>query len=119
MFVLDLIQHWKSQSAGFEEDNVKCYILFFEKLKEVLPKMNPRVKAEAMKLAVEWKTKMGVGPLNSLEVLVFLQLLVTFELVASFNRVEILELLWSISEHKQAPEICRALGFADIVPSKL
>ncbi|KDO46355.1 hypothetical protein CISIN_1g001522mg [Citrus sinensis] len=115
MFVLDFIQHWKSQGTGFEEDNVKCCILVLEKLKEVLPIMNPRVKGEAMKLAVEWKTKMGVGTLNSLEVLVFLQLLGTFELVASFNRVEIVELLWTISEHKQAPETCRALGFTDIV----
>ncbi|KAL5768375.1 hypothetical protein ACOSP7_014929 [Xanthoceras sorbifolium] len=120
-FVLDLIRgsyydNRKKGAIGIEEGVVRNYILLLERLKEVLPKITSRVKAQAMELAFAWKCKMRIVTENSLEVFGFLQLLATYELVAAFDREEILKLLFTVAHLKQAPEICMALGFADVVP---
>ncbi|KAH7571983.1 hypothetical protein JRO89_XS04G0180100 [Xanthoceras sorbifolium] len=70
----------------------------------------------AMVLAFEWKRKLRIVTENSLEVSSFLQLLITYELVTAFDKDEILRLLFTVSHLKQVPEICMALGFADVVP---
>ncbi|KAK2637604.1 hypothetical protein Ddye_025399 [Dipteronia dyeriana] len=116
--VLDLIQESysenKKEGTDIEEGVIRNYILLLEQLQEFLPKINPQVKAQAMKLAVEWKSRMRAVAENSLEIFSFLQLLATYELVASFQREEIFKLLFPVAHLKQAPKICTALGFADM-----
>ncbi|XP_057961047.1 FRIGIDA-like protein 5 isoform X2 [Malania oleifera] len=91
-------------------------ILLLEQLMRITSQIKPHVKDEAMKLAVEWKSKMSVATENSLEVLGFLYLLAAYGLIAAFKDDDILELLFAVAVHRQAPELCRALGFADLVP---
>ncbi|KAK2637715.1 hypothetical protein Ddye_025510 [Dipteronia dyeriana] len=118
--VLDLIQgsysENKKEGTDIEEGVIRNYILLLEQLQEVLPKINPQVKAQAMKLAVEWKSRMRAVAENSLEIFGFMQLLATYELVASFQREEIFKLLFPVAHLKQSPKICTALGFADMAP---
>ncbi|KAK0599619.1 hypothetical protein LWI29_007015 [Acer saccharum] len=118
--VLDLIQgsysENKKEGTDIEEGVIRNCILLLEQLQKVLPKINPQVKAQAMMLAVEWKSRIRAVAENSLEIFGFLQLLVTYELVASFQREEIFKLLFPVAHLKQAPKICTALGFADMVP---
>ncbi|KAK4850353.1 hypothetical protein QYF36_005983 [Acer negundo] len=118
--VLDLIQgsysENKKEGTDIEEGVMRNYILLLEQLQEVLPKINPQVKAQAMKLAVKWKSKMRAVAENSLEIFGFLQLLATYELVVSFQREEIFKLLFPVAHLKQALKICTALGFADMAP---
>ncbi|KAK4850641.1 hypothetical protein QYF36_008554 [Acer negundo] len=120
--VLDLIQgsysENKKEGTDIEEGIIRNYILLLEQLQEILPKINPQVKAQAMMLAVEWKSRMRAVAENSLEIFGFLQLLATYELVASFQREEIFKLLFPFAHLKQAPKICTALGFADMAPGK-
>ncbi|KAI9185001.1 hypothetical protein LWI28_003260 [Acer negundo] len=120
--VLDLIQgsysENKKEGTDIEEGIIRNYILLLEQLQEILPKINPQVKARAMMLAVEWKSRMRAVAENSLEIFGFLQLLATYELVASFQREEIFKLLFPFAHLKQAPKICTALGFADMAPGK-
>ncbi|KAL5835518.1 hypothetical protein ACOSQ4_015015 [Xanthoceras sorbifolium] len=121
-FVLDLIRgsYYDNQKkrgrADIQQVIVRNFTLLLERLNEVQPKISPRVKAQAMVLAFEWKRKLRIVTENSLEVSSFLQLLITYELVTAFDKGEILGVLFSISHLKQAPEICMALGFADVVP---
>ncbi|KAL5768377.1 hypothetical protein ACOSQ2_015160 [Xanthoceras sorbifolium] len=121
-FVLDLIRgsYYDNQKkrgrADIQQVIVRNFILLLERLKEVQPKISPQVKAQAMVLAFEWKRNLRTVTENSLEVSSFLQLLITYELVTAFDKGEILGVLFSISHLKQAPEICMALGFADVVP---
>ncbi|KAK1584354.1 hypothetical protein Q3G72_032251 [Acer saccharum] len=118
--VLDMIQGLysenKKEGTDIEEGVIRNCILLLEQLQKVLPKINPQVKAQAMMLAVEWKSRIRAVAENSLEIFGFLQLLVTYELVASFQREEIFKLLFPVAHLKQAPKICTALGFADMVP---
>ncbi|KAK4851357.1 hypothetical protein QYF36_014473 [Acer negundo] len=118
--VLDLIQgsysENKKEGTNIEEGIMRNYILLLEQLQEVLPKINPQVKAQALKLAVKWKSKMRAVAENSLEIFGFLQFLATYELVVSFQREEIFELLFPVAHLKQALKICTALGFVDMVP---
>ena len=42
----------------------------------------------------------------------FLQLLITFRIVADYEKNELLEILIPVSSHKQAPEMCWSLGLS-------
>ncbi|XP_010097342.2 FRIGIDA-like protein 3 [Morus notabilis] len=109
-------QHWKRGDASFEENSMRNYILLFEKLFRMSPKILPMVKEDAMKLAREWKTKMRPETENQWEVLGFLQFLVTYRLVFSFGKDEILKFLETVCQHKEALELCRTLGIASKIP---
>ncbi|PON63140.1 Frigida-like [Trema orientale] len=120
-FVLDFIQgsiseHWKRGVVGFEASVMISYISVFEQLFRISPQLQPLVKEEAKKLAVEWKAKMRTNTEYSLEVLGFLQFLATYGLISSFNENEILKFLETISQQKQALELCCNLGFAEKIP---
>ncbi|PON73977.1 Frigida-like [Parasponia andersonii] len=117
-FVLDFIQgsiseYWKRGVVGFEASVMISYISVFEQLFRISPQLQPLVKEEAKKLAVEWKAKMRTNTEYSLEVLGFLQFLATYGLISSFNENEILKFLETISQQKQALELCCNLGFAE------
>ncbi|KAL6142733.1 hypothetical protein ACLB2K_061010 [Fragaria x ananassa] len=89
-----------------------CVVLL-EEMTKVRPLIGDEVKAEAAKVAVEWKGKARNEVANSLELWAFLQLVSGFGLVGEFDRDEIFNLVGSVAVRKQAPELLRSLGFAD------
>ncbi|KAL6139308.1 hypothetical protein ACLB2K_064585 [Fragaria x ananassa] len=89
-----------------------CVVLL-EEMTRVRPLIGDAVKAEAAKVAVEWKGKARNEVVNSLELWAFLQLVSGFGLVGEFDRDEIFNLVGSVAVRKQAPELLRSLGFAD------
>lgn len=123
-FVLDSIQgpiseHWKRGDAGFEASVMTDYIFVFEQLFRSLPQIQPFVKEDARKLAVEWKAKLRPNADSSLEILCFLQFLATYGLVSLFSENEILKFLEKISQHKHTLDLCCTLGFAEKIPGKV
>lgn len=120
-FVLDLMlwissQHKKRGGTGFEESVLKISLLMLEQLLQVSPHVQPKVKADALKLASEWKARMKLNADNSMEILGFLQFIAAFGLVSSFNRDEIFKLLGTTAQHQQARNVCQVLGFTDMIP---
>ncbi|XP_059652602.1 FRIGIDA-like protein 5 [Cornus florida] len=120
--VLDAMQGFyppflKKGDKEFEGSVVRrsCTLLLAQ-LMRALPFITPPVREEATKLAVDWKAKMKVDSENSLVVVGFLQLVATYGLISSFDRDEILKLFEAIAQHREAPALCQALGFADKVP---
>ncbi|XP_059318380.1 uncharacterized protein LOC132068717 isoform X2 [Lycium ferocissimum] len=91
----------------------KTCILLLEQLIRVSPKIQPTVRERAMKLASEWKFKM-TG--NQLEILGFLYLLASFNLVFAFDPDELMNLLAVVAEHNKSKELCRLLGFTEKIP---
>lgn len=122
IFALDFIKKIYSKnhkrSADMKEADIRFYILILEQLRLILPKVSPQVKEQATKFAVQWKSNMRVVSENFLMVLFFLLFLATYELGDFFEKKEILTLLFAVIQHKQAPELCRSLGFTTMVPSK-
>ncbi|KAL6963311.1 hypothetical protein U1Q18_048460 [Sarracenia purpurea var. burkii] len=120
--VLDALEgfyppHLKKGDVEFEEVVVRrSCILLLDHLMKISPQIQPCVKEEALKLAGEWKAKMRVVPDNFLEVLGFMQLLASYKLASNFDTDELLEIFAVVAEHKQAPELCRILGFTEKVP---
>ncbi|XVF56939.1 hypothetical protein PTKIN_Ptkin06aG0161000 [Pterospermum kingtungense] len=118
-FVLDLMLGTSSQylkgGTGTEESVLKIYVFMLEQLLQVSPLVQPNVKADALKLAIEWKTKMKLSAENSTEIMGFLQFVAAFGLVSCFNKYEIFELLETAFQHQQAPKLCQILGFTSVM----
>lgn len=88
----------------------------FGRMREIVDDV-AEVREEAKRMAVEWRGKMKLD--NSSEVFGFLQLLIAFGLVGEFAFDEILNLFYCVSQIKRAPELFRALGFADKASGKI
>ncbi|XP_062084582.1 FRIGIDA-like protein 4a [Humulus lupulus] len=88
-------------------------VLLLEELINVRPLINGRVKEEASKLSSVWKSKMNLEMVNSMEVWGFLLLLNGYGLAGEYNMDEILNLVGTVVQRKQAPEMFRSLGFSD------
>uniref|UniRef100_A0A2N9GAX4 FRIGIDA-like protein n=1 Tax=Fagus sylvatica TaxID=28930 RepID=A0A2N9GAX4_FAGSY len=122
MLVLDAMHgfyppHSREEDTVFDVNIIRrSCILLLEQLMKTSPVVEPQVREEAMKLAVEWKAKMKVADDNCLEVLGFLQLLASYGLGSGFNEDELRGLLATIDQHRQAPELCRTLGIIDKAP---
>ncbi|KAL5566208.1 hypothetical protein UlMin_029372 [Ulmus minor] len=117
--VLEIMRHsfsllWERGDVGFEESAIKRYILLFEKLLTISPHIPIQLCEDARKLAVKWKSKLGANKENILEVLIFLQFLVIYELIWSFDEDEILKFLGMISCYKEAPEFYQILSLYKI-----
>ncbi|TXG75424.1 hypothetical protein E1A91_1Z015900v1 [Gossypium mustelinum] len=82
--------------TGFEESVLKISLLMLEQLLQVSPHVQPKVKADALKLASEWKARMKLNADNSIEIL-----------------DEIFKLLGTTAQHQQARNVCR---FTDMIP---
>ncbi|PON73971.1 Frigida-like [Parasponia andersonii] len=78
---------------------VGCNLLL-ELLMKASPEINPQARDEAMKLASDWNDKMKVASYNGLEVLGFLQFLVSFRLVSAFDANEIHSLFDAVVRNK-------------------
>eukprot|EP00262_Sarcandra_glabra_P003501 TRINITY_DN14238_c0_g1_i1.p1 TRINITY_DN14238_c0_g1~~TRINITY_DN14238_c0_g1_i1.p1 ORF type:complete len:488 (+),score=98.74 TRINITY_DN14238_c0_g1_i1:173-1636(+) len=101
---------------GFPAIRRTC-ILLLEKLLDISPEIKNPLKEKAKKLAVEWKGKIGNGDDgNPLEILGFLQLLVTYGLVSAFETDELLDLVAVIARRKEAIDLCRGLGVSEKIP---
>ncbi|XP_026392854.1 FRIGIDA-like protein 3 [Papaver somniferum] len=106
----------KGDKDGEEAATRRTCILLLEKLYDISPQIKPQIKEKAMQVAIEWKGKLSKGEDNPLERLGFLQLLVTYHLVSSFDAKELIDLVVSIAKRKQAIDLCRSLGFTDRIP---
>ncbi|KAM1802248.1 hypothetical protein TB2_032984 [Malus domestica] len=118
-FVMDVMQtsfykYCTIEDAGFKEIVMAKYISLLDMLMKIKPHVGPHVNIEALKLAVNWKSKIGAST-QPLELLGFLQFIATYGLLSMFNR-ETLVFLGRISHQKQALEICQTLGLADKIP---
>lgn len=121
--VLDLMQisfagYWTKGEAHIEATAMKSFISLLETVTRALLYVGPQVKEDAIELAVQWKTKLKADTENSLEILGFLQFIATYGLISMFTIDEIVKLLGMVSQHTQALELCRTLGFADRIPGK-
>ncbi|KAJ0079208.1 hypothetical protein Patl1_23427 [Pistacia atlantica] len=110
--VLEALQ--ESYPPGFSKGEAvdseirrNCVVLL-EEFGRVRDRVEPHVREEAKRLAVEWKGRVE----NSLEALGFLQLLIGFDLVGEFDSDEILKHFDNVVMRREAPELLRALGFA-------
>ncbi|KAJ9185920.1 hypothetical protein P3X46_005491 [Hevea brasiliensis] len=115
-FVLDVMQgsyfhHWKNEGGGLDASVFRSKVLLLEQLMKVSPKISPPVKEAAKKLAVSWKVNIGLQTENQMEVWAFLLFLAIYGLVSFFGGDEILGLIDIVAHLRQAPEICRILGF--------
>ncbi|KAL7205023.1 hypothetical protein ACSBR2_018028 [Camellia fascicularis] len=120
--VLDAMQgfyppYLKKGDKEFDASVIRrsCTLLLAQ-LMRVSPQIRPCVKEEAAKVAVNWKAKLKVECENSLEVLGFVQLIGTYRLLPDFDSDEVFKLLETVGQHREAPKLCRVLGFADKVP---
>lgn len=121
-FALDFIQNTYSENlkkgGNMEEGDISFLILILDQLKNFQLKINPQIKVQATKVAIEWKSKMEVVAENLSAVLFFLLFLATFEVATYFDREENLYLLSAVIQDRRAPELCRSLDAADLVPGK-
>ncbi|WCJ43253.1 Frigida-like protein [Euphorbia peplus] len=120
-FVLDMIQgsysqHCKNGGGELDLSLVKSKILLMEQLIKVSPRVDLRLKQEAMKLAVLWKQNVTLESVKGMEVWAFLLFLNIYGLVSRFSCDEISRLVVKIAHQRHAPDICRFLGFTDKIP---
>ena len=111
-----LISAVNAEQAENSLSVIKRYILLFELLLKISFHIPMQICEDARKLAVEWKAKLRADKENSLEVLAFLQFLVVYDLIWSFDEDKTLKFLEMISQHKEAPELFRILS--DKLPGK-
>ncbi|KAK9293049.1 hypothetical protein L1049_021033 [Liquidambar formosana] len=69
-----------------------------------------------MKPAFDWMTKVRPAAKNYLEVLGFLLLVASYGLAPAFDEDELVSLFRIVAQQRQAPELCRVLGLADMFP---
>ncbi|KAK6911469.1 Frigida-like [Dillenia turbinata] len=109
--VLDAMVGFYENEEGEKERDIsavrKSCLLLLEQLSKVGQEISEKVKKGAMKLAMEWKGKMRID--NELEVLGFLQLLVSYGLVTSFSADDVLNALVSVAGDKRAAALCHDL----------
>jgi len=120
--VLDMLQN-PIVPLSKKGDNVVIIadyqIRLLEQLMKISPNIEPSVRDEALKLALDMKANMKDNNKNSLVVLGFLLLLSNYGLVTSFDEDEILELFAFVTQHKIAVELFGTLGFANKVSGML
>ncbi|XP_040862721.1 uncharacterized protein [Glycine max] len=91
----------------------ESHILLLEQLMRISPRVKPRVREEALKIAFALKANIRESAENSLTILGFLLLLSAYGLVSYFRKDELFKQLESAAQHKQAVELFRTLGFVD------
>ena len=113
--VLDVIQVSFHQQLklqmGFEESFLRWSTLLLKQLKQISPSIDPKVREDALKLAVDWKLDMKSDANDYLDVVGFLQLIASYGLTTSFSEEEILKLFEKIVLHEQASELCLMFGY--------
>ncbi|CAN8256106.1 unnamed protein product [Cochlearia groenlandica] len=107
--VLDAIEDSNHHHApsGRSLDIRRVYVLLLESLIDINANFEPGMRERAKKLAFEWKKKIDAKPF---EALLFLHLLVAFELKSEFDSDEVSDYLLMIAKYKQATLVCNKIG---------
>lgn len=110
--------HLRKGDKEFEASVIRrsCFVML-QQLGKISPNIQPHVRDEAIKLAIEWKGKLMTA--DPLQIFGFLQLLASYNLVSAFDADEIMSLFESVAHYQQAPELCRSLGFANKAQGKV
>lgn len=109
--------HLNSNDKEFDE-TILSSILLSELLMKASPNIDSHVRQEASKLASDWQANMKVPSNNCLEVLVFLQFLVSFTLTSAFDVNELHSLLDVVGLNGQASKLLPAICTVDKTPGK-
>ncbi|KAJ6805098.1 truncated FRIGIDA-like protein 1 [Iris pallida] len=108
--VLDAIEGFPSSMSFLER---KACVNLLERLQSLSPEIGPSVRERALKLAGEWKGKIPNKGDTSLEIIAFLQLIASYNLVSVFDHGEVLDLFSNVSRRKQAFGLVRNLGLVN------
>lgn len=100
---------WNGFNSGDFCHVRKSCILLLEQLRTFPFKIDPHVNEEVLKLAFDWKER----ALKGVVAYGFLQLIVTYSLISSYEADELFGLLEIASEYHQSPALCLALGLTD------
>ncbi|KAH6811541.1 hypothetical protein C2S51_025303 [Perilla frutescens var. frutescens] len=117
--VLDVVDGFhalRSEKLDTECRVKRATILLLDQLTKMSPKIQPCVIEAAIKLALEWKSKMSTTAENPMEILGFLRLLAAYNLSSHFDKNELFSFLKLAAQHKQAPDLCHALGLTEKIP---
>ena len=99
-------QYWREGGFCSVVTAMNSYVYLLETLMRVSKHIGPRVKEDARKLAMQWRARMRADADNSLEILLFLQFIATYELLSTIDCGDTVNLLGVISRHRQALELC-------------
>ncbi|XP_050115498.1 uncharacterized protein LOC126593461 isoform X2 [Malus sylvestris] len=126
--VLDAMQGFYPSSSTVENREFdfdlsvirRSCIHLLKEVKRVSPKISDQVRAEANKLAGEWRARMTVAAENWLEVLGFLWLVTAYDLTSISDREELQSLLSIAANHeKQSDELYGILDTEDNTPASI
>lgn len=118
-FVLDAVDglYTLKLGKGSEDSKLKSVcILLLDELTKMCPIIQPSVRGEAIKLALELMSNLNASAENPLEVLVLLHLLAAYNLSSHFDKNELFSFAKLVVQHKQTPRLCRVLGLAEKIP---
>ncbi|KAJ1415148.1 Frigida-like [Sesbania bispinosa] len=116
--VLDIIKNPIVPQSMKENEGLiidESHIFLLDQLMKISPHIKPHVREEALKLALDLTPHIRASAENSLAVLGFLLLLSVYGLLSYFNKDDVFKLLELVTQHKQAVELYRTLGFVDKV----
>ncbi|EFH60569.1 hypothetical protein ARALYDRAFT_340367 [Arabidopsis lyrata subsp. lyrata] len=107
----------KRRKDDVEESSNKRRTKQEDPFAENLPVKPDHIDTKAQELAILWKGKIRIEtPRSSLEVLAFLQFIVTFRLQNSIiNQDETAQLASSVSHYKEAPTLFKSLGLDNMI----
>jgi hypothetical protein len=114
--VLEIIQHPTIEKCKMGDNDVIIgdnHIRLLEQLMRISPHIEPDVREEALKLALDLKANAEENNENSVDVLGFLLLLSIYGLAPAFDEDDVLKFFGLVSQHNIAIELFRAMGFAD------
>lgn len=83
---------------------------------KISPDIKQEIKSEATKLSFDWMTKLRPDREHSSQILGFLLVVAIYKLRSSFDDNELLNYAKVILHWRQVPEVCRMLGFGDVIP---
>ena len=116
--VLDAIPGFLCTQAEFN-DNLSTVrvrescILLLEQLMSMSPPISPDVTEEALKLADEWRSSLGLVFEPPIKVYGFLVFVAAYGFKSSYDADDLLRHLVIASEYKASFELSQALGLAD------
>ncbi|MED6144299.1 hypothetical protein PIB30_014381 [Stylosanthes scabra] len=108
-----MVEIMKDPMLPFCSQGDQSHIFLLGLLMRISPNIKSHVREEAMKFALYLKANLRATSEHSLRVLGFLMILSIYGLVSSFDEDEVLKLLETVSQHKEAVELFRVLGFVD------
>lgn len=94
-------------------------ILLLERLHVISPEIKPAIRERTKKMATVWKGKISQDDgQKNVEILAFMQLLLSYGVMSEFEADDLLDLLVPIAKRKQVVDLCRDFGLAEKMPGK-